>query len=127
MGPKSIVGVQVAGLADIPLMGAPTPPTAVVLNVTVATSTAGSNLTVWPSGASKPLASDLNYVAGQTVPNLVVVQLGADGTISLYNAFGTTDVVIDVVGLYSRAEAPDARAESGARNLRTIWYGSSST
>ena len=34
-------------------------------------------------------------------PTLVVVQIGGDGTISLYNAFGSTDVVIDVVGYYS--------------------------
>jgi len=38
---------------------------------------------------------------GQTKPNLVVVRLAADGSISLYNAAGSTDVVIDVVGYYS--------------------------
>jgi hypothetical protein len=47
-----------------------------------------------------PIASDLNYITGQTVPNLVVVKLGAGGAIDLYNAFGTTDVIVDVVGWY---------------------------
>ena len=106
VGPNStisvpVAGVPVAGSAGVPAMNSPTPPTAVVLNVTVTNPTAGSYLTVWPGGASKPLASDLNCVAGQTVPNLVVVQIGGDGTISVYNAYGTTDVVIDVVGYYS--------------------------
>ena len=81
-------------------MNATVPPTAVVLNVTVTNPTAPSYLTVWPDGAAQPLASDLNYVAGLTVPNLVVVKLGANGSIDLFNAAGTTDVVVDVVGWY---------------------------
>jgi hypothetical protein len=68
--------------------------------VTVTNPTGPSFLTVWPDGSTKPLASDLNYVAGLTVPNLVVVKLGASGAIDLFNASGTTDVVVDVVGWY---------------------------
>ena len=30
-----------------------------------------------------------------------LVRLGADGSISLYNAAGSTDVIIDVVGYYN--------------------------
>jgi hypothetical protein len=36
-------------------------------------------LTVWPTGASQPTVSNLNFVAGQTVPNLVKVGLGTNG------------------------------------------------
>jgi len=82
-------------------MTATTPPLAVVLNVTVTNATAGSYLTLWPDGAARPLASDLNFVAGQTVPNLVVVKLGANGKVDIFNFAGTTDVVVDVVGWYS--------------------------
>jgi len=35
---------------------------------------------------------------GLRVPNLVVVKVGADGKIDLYNPAGSTDIVIDVVG-----------------------------
>ena len=45
-------------------------------------------------------ASDLNYVAGLTVANLVIVKLGAAGAIDLFNAGGSTEVVVDVVGWY---------------------------
>src|SRR5258707_7764268 len=38
-------------------------------------SSAAGFVTVWPSGQDRPLASNLNVVAGQTVPNLVVVPL----------------------------------------------------
>jgi hypothetical protein len=47
-----------------------------------------------------PVASDLNFVGGQTVPNLVVVKVGTDGKINIFNAFGSAHVVVDVVGWY---------------------------
>ena len=81
-------------------MYASVPPTAVVLNVTVTNTTAASYLTVWPSDATQPTASDLNWTPGLTVPNLVVVKVGSDGKIKLYNPAGSTDVIIDVVGWY---------------------------
>jgi serine protease len=81
-------------------MTAATPPTAVVLNVTVTNPTAGSYLTVWPDGNGQPLASDLNFGKGQTRANLVVVKVGANGKVDLSNLAGSTDVIIDVVGWY---------------------------
>ncbi len=41
-----------------------------------------------------------NFVAGQTVPNLVVAKVGADGKVAVYNNTGSTHVVLDVVGWY---------------------------
>lgn len=75
-------------------------PVAVVLNVTVTDATAASYLTIWPAGAARPNTSDLNFVAGQTVPNLVVVQLGTANQFSIYNGYGSVDVIVDVVGWY---------------------------
>jgi hypothetical protein len=48
-----------------------------------------------------PLASDLNWVGGETVPNLVVVELGTTGVVSVYNYAGSTDVIVDVEGYYT--------------------------
>jgi len=76
---------------------------AVVLNVAVTNPTSASYLTLWPDGPALPPVSDLNFSAGQTVPNLVVVKLGTNQTIDLYNALGRTDVVIDIVGFYGTA------------------------
>jgi hypothetical protein len=90
----------VAGRGGVPLMTATTPPTAVVLNVTVTGSTASSYLTVWPDASAKPLASDLNWVSGETTPNLVVVKLEINGNMELFNGVGSVNVVIDVVGWY---------------------------
>jgi hypothetical protein len=35
------------------------------------------------------------------VPNLVVVKLGSDGAVDVFNAAGSADVVVDVSGWYS--------------------------
>ena len=80
--------------------GVPASAHAAVLNVTVTNPTAASYLTVWPDGASRPLASDLNFVGGLTVANLVVVQLGGASKVDIYNAYGSVDVVVDLVGWY---------------------------
>jgi VCBS repeat protein len=97
LGPQSLLKLVVAGKGGVPASGA----SAVVLNVTVTGPTQGSYLTVYPDDAiNRPVVSDLNYVPGQTVPNLVVVKLGADGGINIYNEAGSTDVIADVVGWY---------------------------
>jgi hypothetical protein len=76
--------------------------TAVAMNVTVVDGTAGSFLTVWPSDAAKPLASSLNWQAGQAAtPNKVDVRLSADGKVSFFNLGGTVNVIADVVGFYA--------------------------
>jgi hypothetical protein len=100
VGSNASIAVTVAGRGNVPAMNAAVAPSAVVLNVTVTNPTAASYLTVWPDGETRPLASDLNFVAGDTVPNLAVVKLGSNGTIDLYNAFGSVHVIIDVVGWY---------------------------
>jgi hypothetical protein len=96
VGANATVTVSVGGAGIVPSTAK-----AVVLNVTVTNTTTPSYLTVWPDAVTRPTASDLNWVAGQTVPNLVVVKLGANGMVDVYNLAGSTDVVIDVVGWYS--------------------------
>ncbi len=101
LGPAEGIAVQVAGQGGVPAMSDPNPPSAVVANVTVTNPTASGYLTVWPDGSTRPLASDLNWIANQTVPNLVVVKLGSSGMADLYNAFGCTAAIVDVVGYYT--------------------------
>jgi hypothetical protein len=60
----------------------------------------GASVPVKVTGADRPLASTLNFPAGQTVPNLAVAKVGADGSVSVYNQAGTTHVLFDVVGWY---------------------------
>jgi hypothetical protein len=70
----------------------------VVLNVTATVPTKAGYFTGYPNGASLPFASDLNFLAGQTVANLVVVKVGTTGAVNVFNRTASTHVVIDVVG-----------------------------
>jgi hypothetical protein len=74
--------------------------TAVVLDVTETNATAGSYLTAYKPGASRPNTSDLNFVAGETRSTTVVVPVDAQGRVSLYNHSGSVDLVASVEGFY---------------------------
>ena len=95
--------MQVAGLA-----GVPGDAMMVALNVTVTEPTASGFLTVYPTGAPRPTASNLNFTPGRTVPNLVNARLGSGGRIDLFNLAGNSQVIIDVVGWYG-SQATNAR------------------
>jgi hypothetical protein len=68
--------------------------------VTATRPTTKTYITVWPAGDPRPDASNLNVVAGQSRPNLVIARVGANGQVSLYNEAGTTDLVVDVLGWF---------------------------
>ncbi len=78
--------------------GVPNNATAVILNVTAINTTVTGYLTVYPRGAAKPKSSNVNFNAGQTVPNMVMVSLGDGGSISLLNGPGDADFFVDVLG-----------------------------
>ncbi len=73
---------------------------AVALNVTATNGTATGFLTLYPAGAPRPVASNVNYVSGQTVANAALTQTGVDGRVSLFNFGGDVDVVVDVQGWF---------------------------
>ncbi|GAA3435222.1 hypothetical protein GCM10018954_048280 [Kutzneria kofuensis] len=85
-------------------------PIAVVLNVTVVNPTASGFVTVYPTGSPVPTASNIDFGPGQTLSNLVVVPVGADGRINLYNRFGQVDLVVDMFGYFQAG--PDLSVES---------------
>jgi hypothetical protein len=81
--------------------GVPATASGVVANITVTNPTAGSYLTVYPATSPRPVASDLNSAPGVTAANLVVVELGTNGALGIYNAIGSTDVIVDVAGWFT--------------------------
>ncbi|WP_328620772.1 PKD domain-containing protein [Streptomyces sp. NBC_00354] len=87
--------------------GVPMGVTAVALNLTVTNPQEAGHLTVYPNGQAAPSTSSVNFAAGQTVANSVIVPVGLDGKITIRNgSWSAADAVIDVVGYYS----PDSRA-----------------
>jgi hypothetical protein len=99
--PRSPIAAK--GSVAFPVTGNGVPPgvSAVVLNVTVTAPITTGYITASPSGGSLPTASNLNFVAGQTVPNLVVVPVGSDGKVSLFNgSSGTVHLLADISGYF---------------------------
>jgi hypothetical protein len=74
--------------------------TAVVLNVTITEPSIAGFATVYPCGQPRPLASNLNFVAGQTVPNQVISQIGTGGKVCIFS-LESTQLIVDVMGFFT--------------------------
>jgi hypothetical protein len=79
---------------------------AVAVNVTVDDPTAASFVSVFPTGVGVPNVSTVNFQPGRSVPNMVIVDVGVDGNIQVYNGGGQSHVILDVVGWFSSASGP---------------------
>ncbi|NNE10871.1 MAG: hypothetical protein HKN41_01345, partial [Ilumatobacter sp.] len=77
----------------------------VFLNVTAVTPGAAGFLTVYPCNAGRPLASNVNYVAGDVVPNVVLAQLSPTGQVCIYSS-AASHVVVDVNGYVPEGRTP---------------------
>ncbi|MCX5013072.1 hypothetical protein OG765_19070 [Streptomyces sp. NBC_00555] len=115
-------GVEIAGRN-----GVPKGVSAVALNLTATNPQEAGHLTAFPSGQTAPSTSSVNFSAGQTVANSVIVPVGADGKISVRNgSWRPADVVIDVVGYYSpESNAAFRPADEPFRFIDTrqdAWY-----
>jgi len=83
--------------------GVPAGATGVHVNITVVSPTAAGYLSVWPTGAAQPTVSNLNWRAGEVVPNMAIVGLGGDGTLQVFlstgnDSTGSGHVLVDVLG-----------------------------
>ncbi|MEU3772986.1 PKD domain-containing protein [Streptomyces sp. NPDC032472] len=112
---QATFGTQISGQ-----YGVPAGITAVALNVTVTNPKEAGHLTVFPSGQSAPTTSNVNFTAGQTIANSVIVPVGPDGRINVRNgAWAGTDVIVDVVGYYSPASSGSFMAVDPHRRFDT--------
>jgi hypothetical protein len=95
-----IAGDTTIDLTVVGVGGVPEAATSVVLNVTAVEPQSTGYFTVFPAGATRPDASNLNFVADKTVANLVIARVGANGKVSLYNFGGFANVLFDVTGYF---------------------------
>ncbi len=94
LGAGESLVVPVAGVGGVPVdVGA------VVVNVTAVGASGSGFLTVYPCGSEVPTASNVNYVVGQVVANLVTAKVGAGGAVCVFSHV-STDVVIDLAGWF---------------------------
>lgn len=94
-----VLKVQIGGRGDVPSSGA----TGAAVNVTVVEPDGPGFVTVYPCDAAEiPFTSNLNFVTGDIVPNLVFSKLAGDGTLCLYTTT-RTDLLVDVAGYFTQA------------------------
>lgn len=96
LGPDGSLKLKVTGTAGVPADGTVT---AVLVNLTSTGSTEDSHVIAY-GGGTRPNTSNLNTVAGRDVGNTAMVPVAADGTVTLYNHSGRTDLIADVQGYY---------------------------
>jgi hypothetical protein len=82
--------------------GIPTTAKAAFVNVTVTGGSAPGTLRLYPGGSSTPLASAINYGAGQTRANNHAAPLGSAASLAVRcdQPFGNVQVIIDVNGYF---------------------------
>jgi enamine deaminase RidA (YjgF/YER057c/UK114 family) len=124
MGGAQILEVQFTDLAGlVPATGVG----AVSLNVTAVDPDDAGFVTVYPCGV-RPLASNVNFLAGQTVPNAVIAPVSATGTVCFYSSTAT-QLVVDINGWFRagggyKPVGPrrvfDTRPDQGADALRPV-------
>jgi hypothetical protein len=114
IGAESVLTLPVAGRGGVPATGA----RSVTMNVTVTDPTAPGFVTVYPCDREPPTASNLNYEAGQTVPNAVTTPLSATGTVCIYSK-SAAHVVADLSAWYANTETTGYRPVEPSRMLDT--------
>ncbi|MGW0856270.1 peptidoglycan recognition protein family protein, partial [Streptomyces sp. NPDC002690] len=112
LGEAGVVSLQVTGSNGVPATGVG----AVVLNVTATSPTAVSYISVYPDGATRTSASNLNVVAGQTVPNLVIVPV-VNGKVDFYNNAGSVNLVADITGYFSTGDQGSTHVNLGPQRV----------
>lgn len=105
VGPASITRLQIRGARTLDASARVVVPdqasvTGVIINVAVDRPTRETYISVLPEAplSGAPKTSNVNVRVGETRSAMVIVPLGADGAIRLYNNAGTTRLVVDVLG-----------------------------
>jgi hypothetical protein len=82
-----------------------------LVNVTAVAPTVGTFVSVVPTTpVGQPTTSNLNVAVGRVQANLVLVPVGPDGAIHLYNSAGNTNLLVDVMGYLQTGADVNGRA-----------------
>ncbi|MFJ2959872.1 N-acetylmuramoyl-L-alanine amidase [Streptomyces sp. NPDC087270] len=100
VGAGKTISLQVAGKGGVPSSGV----TGLVMNVTAVSPTTTGHVIVYPDGTTQPNTSSLNFPAGRTIANLVVVPV-VNGKVDFYNSAGSVNLLADVTGYYTSSSS----------------------
>jgi hypothetical protein len=101
LGGPALAGGSARTFAIANQCGIPADATAVSVNVTITSPSTDGYVTCYPTGASPPLVSTINYRAGQTRANNAILLLGPAGDFDVSCAgVGTVNFILDVNGYF---------------------------
>jgi adhesin/invasin len=103
LGAGGTENVAVTGIGGVPATA-----TAVVVNIAVVNTTDVSYIEGYPTGSppsSSTLTVNENWNPGEVLSTKAIIGVGTGGDITLLNAKGSTDVVVDVDGYFTAAGA----------------------
>jgi len=104
-----VLNVTVANMDAVPPLTFPLPPIAAVIDVTVSRATTPTFITAYsgPIASARPATSELSVPSSYPIAMLMVVPVGPDGTINIYNAVGNfgypagVRIQVDFFGYYA--------------------------
>lgn len=93
---NSNLSINIAGSGGVPA-GA----SAAVLNIVAVAPSSNGYITAFPSGATKPQTSSLNFSAGNTTSKESTIKIGTNGQVTFFNGSGSSiNIVVDVLGYF---------------------------
>ncbi len=107
LGPGQWTRVDLAGAGSVPADGTAA---AVAMNLTAVEGSRGTFLSVVPPSpsdqcpAGAPAFSNLNVDASTNLPNRVIVPLGPNQDVCVYNSEGTINFILDVNGWFGNGQ-----------------------
>jgi len=116
--------LRTSGPLTLPVLGRGGVPSSgvdsVLVNLTPVAPPGPGFLTTWASGTTRPSTSSLNWLGGDYLPNLVVCQVGRDGSIALQPFVNDAHLIADVMGYFSSSSSGSRLSPiAGARVLDT--------
>jgi hypothetical protein len=89
--------IPAAGVGKVPASSAASPPSMVLVSVSLKDATAPTGLNVQPTGQQTPILT-LNAVAGNSPTGIFAIPVGADPRVAFYVTSGSANLVVDLLG-----------------------------
>lgn len=99
--PPCVSGSAGRNLTVTGVAGVPSNASSVALNVTAVGATTSGYVTVSPTGTTRPVASNLNFLKSSATAAMVIAKVGTGGKINLYANAGCPNIIVDVVGYFT--------------------------
>ena len=104
LAPNTNTAIQLTGVAGVPTTGVST----VLVNAVAGDTPSVGWLNFWASGDVQPGTLSHTYYPNESTANLVMAKVGPDGKAIVSNYYGSSALILDIVGYFSTDPGPSA-------------------